>query len=114
MIPRRYTVRFGSTALQRVRAHPRLGSRSLGWSAWTLVLVLAVAGAAAAEVFCHEEHAVDEHCAVCQLPHPPAAEPSGSLQFGFADAADPLEQACEVVRVSSRLYLRQPARAPPA
>lgn len=100
--------------MRRVRTHPRPAWRSLGWSAWIVVLVLAVAGAAAAEVFCHEEHAVDEHCAVCQVPHQPAADLSGSLQIGFADAADPLEQAREIVRAPSRLYLRQPARAPPA
>lgn len=100
--------------MRRVRTHPRHAGRSLGWSAWIAVLVLAVAGAAAAEVFCHEEHAVDEHCAVCQLPHQPAADLSGSLQIGSADAADPLEQAREIIRVPSRLYLRQPARAPPA
>ncbi len=76
--------------------------------------MLAVAGAAAAEVFCEEEHTVGEHCAVCQTPHQPAAELSGSLHIGFADAAAPFEQAREVVRVPSRLYLRQPARAPPA
>lgn len=100
--------------MRRVRTHPRPARRSLGWSAWTLVLVLAVAGAAAAEVFCHEEHAVDELCAVCQLPHQPAAEPSGSWQIGFADVVDPLGQVHEVLRAPSRLYLRQPARAPPA
>jgi len=100
--------------MRRGHAHPRLARRSLGWSAWIALLVLAVGGAAAAEAFFHEEHAVDEHCSVCQLPHQPAAESSGSLQIGSADAADPLEQAREVVRVPSRLYLRQPARAPPA
>ena len=100
--------------MRRGRAHPGLAGRSLGWSAWTLVLVLAVAGAAAAEVFCHEEHAADELCAVCQLPHQPADQLSGSLQIGIADLAEPHEQAREVVRVPSRLYLRQPARAPPA
>ncbi|MXZ60278.1 MAG: hypothetical protein F4228_08375 [Acidobacteria bacterium] len=100
--------------MRPVRAHPRLARRSLGWSAWIALLVLVVASAAAAEVFCHEEHSVDEHCAVCQTPHQPATELSGSLQIGSADAADPMEQAREVVRVPSRLYLRQPARAPPA
>ena len=100
--------------MRRVRAHPEPARRSLGWSAWIVVLALAVAGGAAAEVLCHEEHEVDEHCAVCHLPQPPAAQLSGSLRIGFADAADPLEQAREVVRVPSRLYLRQPARAPPA
>ena len=100
--------------MRRVSAPPRPARRSLGWSAWILLLALAVGGAAAAEVFCHEEHAVDEHCAVCQLPHPPAVEFSGLLQIGFADAADSLERVGEVVRVQSRLYLRQPARAPPA
>ncbi|MDE2711978.1 MAG: hypothetical protein F4Y71_00065 [Acidobacteria bacterium] len=96
------------------RAHRRLAGRSLGWSAWIALLVLAVGGAAAAEVFGHEEHAGDEPCAVCQLTDQPVAELSGSLQTGFADAADRFEQAPEAVRIPSRRYLRQPARAPPA
>ena len=64
---------------------------------------MAVAGAAAAEVFCHEEHEADQYCAVCQLRHQPAAELSGSLRIGFADVAEPLEQAPdgEVDRVRS-------------
>lgn len=94
--------------------HPTRAGRSLGWSAWTVVLVLVVAGGPAAEVFCHEEHTVDEHCAACQLPLPPAADPSRSPQIGLADPADAPEPAGEVVRARSRLYLRQPARAPPA
>ena len=100
--------------MRPVPSPSRLARRSLGWSAWIAVLVLVVAGAAAAEVFCHEEHTVDERCAVCQTPHQPAAELAGSLQAGFADAASPLEQARDAVRVPSRRHLRQPARAPPA
>lgn len=100
--------------IPRERTHPGIARGSLGWSAWIVLLVLAVGGAAAAEVFCHEEHAADEYCAVCQLPHQPAGPLSDSLQIGSADAAESLEQAHEVVRVPSRLYLRQPARAPPA
>ena len=100
--------------MQRECAPARLARRSLGWGAWIAVLVLAVGGGAAAEVFCHEEHEVGEHCAVCHVPHQPAVELSGAFQIGFADAANPVQQAREVVRVESRLYLRQPARAPPA
>ena len=74
---------------------------------------MAVAGAAVAEVFCHEEHAADQHCAVCQVRHP-AAELSGSLQIEFADVAEPLERAAAgewIASGHSRLLL---ARGPPA
>ena len=98
----------------RGRAHPWLARRSLGWSAWIVVLVMAVAGAAAAEVFCHEEHAADQHCAVCLLRHQPAAEPSGSLQIGFADVAEALEQAADGEWTAPGHSLRLPARGPPA
>ena len=98
----------------RRRAHPALTLRSLAWSAWIAVLVMAVAGAAAAEVFCHEEHAADQHCAVCQLRHQPAAELSGSLQIGFADVAEPLEQAAAGEGIASGHSFRLPARGPPA
>ena len=75
---------------------------------------MAVAGAAAAEVLCHEEHAADQHCAVCQLPHQPAAEASGSLQIGLADVAEPLEQAAHDDWIASCHFRRLPARGPPA
>jgi len=100
--------------VQRGRAHTSLARRSLGWRAWIVVLVMAVAGAAAAEVFCHEEHAADQHCAVCQLRHQPAAELSGSLQIRLADAAQPLEQAAGGEWIASGHSLRLPARGPPA
>ena len=102
--------RYGS----RGRAHPELARRSLTWSAWIFVLVTAVAGAGAAEVFCHEEHAADQHCAVCQLRHQPAAELSGWLQIGFADVAERLEQPADGERIASGHSLRLPARGPPA
>ena len=100
--------------VQRGRAHPGLARRSLGWRAWIAVLVIAVAGAGAAEVFCHEEHAADQHCAVCQLRHQPAAELAGSLQVGFADVAEPLEQAADGGWIASGHSRRLPARGPPA
>ena len=75
---------------------------------------MAVAGAAAAEVFCHEEHAADQHCAVCQLRHQPAAELSGSLQIGLANVAERLEQAPDGDWIASGHSLRLPARGPPA
>ena len=98
----------------RGRAHPWLARRSLGWSAWIVVLVMAVAGAAAAEVFCHEEHAADQHCAVCQLRNQPAAELAGSLQIGLPDVAEPLEQAADGEWIASGHSRRLPARGPPA
>ena len=81
--------------------------------AWIVVLAMAVGGAAAAEVFCHDEHAADERCAVCQLPHQPAPEPSGSLPIG-SDVAEPLEPAPDREWIASGHFRRLPARGPPA
>ena len=100
--------------VQRGRALTELARCSRSWRAWIVVLALAVAGAAAAEVLCHEEHAADQHCAVCQLRHQPAAELSGSLQIGFADAAEPLERAAGGEWIASGHSRRLPARGPPA
>ena len=94
--------------------HLGLARRGSGWCASIFVLAMAVAGAAAAEVLCHEEHAADQHCAVCQLPHQPAAEPSGSSQIGFADVAEPLEKAARGEWTASGHFRRLPARGPPA
>ena len=91
-----------------------LARRSRGWRARIVVLVMAVAGAAAAEVFCHEEHAADQQCAVCQLRHESAAELSGSLQTGFADVAELLEQVPAGEWIASGHSRRLPARGPPA
>ena len=85
-----------------------------GRGAWVVVLAMAVGGSAAAEVFCHEEHAADERCAVCQLPHQPAAEASGSSELGLADVAEPLEQAAPDDWIASGHIRRHPARGPPA
>ena len=100
--------------VQGGRAHAGLARRSRSWRAWIVVLAMAVAGAAAAEVFCHEEHAADQHCAVCQLRHQPAAELSGSVKIGFADVAEPLEQAPDREWIASGHSRRLPARGPPA
>ncbi len=75
---------------------------------------MVVAGAAAAEVLCHEEHEADQLCAVCQLRHQPAAELSGPLQIGFAEVAEPLEQAADGEWIASGHFPRLPARGPPA
>ena len=91
-----------------------LARRGSGRRAGIVVLAMAVAGAAAAEVFCHEEHAADQPCAVCLLRHQPAAEPSGSLQIGFADVAEALEQAADGAWTAPGHSLRLPARGPPA
>ena len=100
--------------IHKGRANTGPARRSRGWRAWIVVLAMAVAGAAAAEVLCHEEHAADQHCAVCQLRHQPAAEPSGSLQVEFADVAEPLEQAADGEWIASGHSRRLPARGPPA
>ena len=94
--------------------HPGLARRGSGWRVWIVVLAMAVGGAAAAEVFCHEEHAADERCAVCQLPHQPAPGPCGSLPIGFADVAEPLESAAHGDWIASGHFRRLPARGPPA
>ena len=100
--------------VRRGRAHPEFARRSLDGRAWIVVLVMAVAVAAAAEVFCQEEHAVEQHCAVCQLRHQPAAELSNSLQIEFADVAEPLERAAGGEWITSGHFPRLPARGPPA
>ena len=100
--------------VQGGRAHTGLARPGFGWRVWIVVLVMAVAGAAAAEVFCHEEHAADQPCAVCQLRHQSAAELSGSLQIEFADVAEPLAQAADGEWIASGHSLRLPARGPPA
>ena len=91
-----------------------LARRGSGWRVWIVVVAMAVGGAAAAEVLCHEEHAVDERCAVCQLPHQPAPEPPGSLLIGFSDVAEPIEPAAHGEWTASGHSLRLPARGPPA
>ncbi|MDE2906277.1 MAG: hypothetical protein OXQ28_09360 [Acidobacteriota bacterium] len=91
-----------------------LARRGSGWRAWIGALAMAVAGAAAAEVFCHDEHAADQRCAVCQLPHQPAADPPGSAQIGFGDVAEPIEQPAHGHWIASGHFRRLPARGPPA
>ena len=88
--------------------------RCAGWRAWIVVLALALAGAAVAEVICHEEHAVDQDCAVCQLRHQPAADLSGSPQIGFSDVPAPHEPAADGGWIASGHFRRLPARGPPA
>ena len=99
---------------ERGLLHRERPGRSPGWRAWCVVLALVLAGATAAAAICHEDHAVDQDCAVCQLRHQPAAELSGSLQMGFADVPEPLEQAVDDGWIASGHFRRVPARAPPA
>ena len=94
--------------------HTGLARRGPGWRAWIVGLALVLAGATAVAVICHEEHAADQDCAVCQLRHQPAAELSGSLQIGFADVPEPHEQAVDDGWIPSGHFRRLPARAPPA
>ena len=98
----------------RGSAHAGLARRDPGWRAWIAVLALVLSGATVVAAICHEEHADDQDCAVCQLRHQPAAELSGSLQIGFADVPEPIEQAVEGGWIASGHFRRLPARAPPA
>ncbi len=95
-------------------AHAGLVRRGSASHAWIVVLALVLAGATAVAVICHEEHAVDQDCAVCQLRHQPAAELSGSAQVGLAEVPQPLEQAVDRGWIASGHFRRLPARAPPA
>ncbi|MCY4636194.1 MAG: hypothetical protein OXG04_17075 [Acidobacteria bacterium] len=99
---------------EREPVHPGLATRSSGWRAWIVFLALVLAGATAVAAICHEEHAADQDCAVCQLRHQPAAEPSGFLQIGFADVPEPLEPVVAGGWIASGHFRRLPARAPPA
>ena len=99
---------------ERDPVHAGLAARDSGWRAWIVFLALVLAGAAAVEAICHEDHAADQDCAVCQLRHQPATEPSGSLQIGFADVPQPLEPAVAGGWIASGHSHRLPARAPPA
>ena len=94
--------------------HARLAARGSGWRAWIVFLALVLAGATAVEAICHEDHAADQDCAVCQLRHQPAAEPSVSVQIRFADVPQPLEQIAAGGWIASGHLRRLPARAPPA
>ena len=99
---------------EREPVHAGLAARSSGWRAWSVFLALVLAGATAAAAVCHEEHAADQDCAVCQLRHQPAAELSGSPQIGFADVPEPLVQVVASGWIASGHFRRLPARAPPA
>ena len=91
-----------------------LARRGPCWHAWVLTVALALAGATVAAAICHEEHAAEHDCAVCQLRHQPAAGLPGSLQIGFADTPEPLEPAVDGGWIASGHFRRLPARAPPA
>ncbi len=93
--------------------HTGLARRGPGWRAWIAALAIVLAGATAVAAVCHEEHAADQDCAVCQLRHHSAAEPSGSLQIGFADVPEALEHAVDGGWIASGHFRRLPARAPP-
>ena len=82
--------------------------------AWIVVLALALAGATVAEVICHEDHAADQDCAVCELRHHPASEPSDSPQVGCTDVPEPIEPADDGGWIASDHHRRLPARGPPA
>ncbi len=94
--------------------HTGLARRSPGWRAWIAILAIALAGATSAAAVWHEEHAGDQDCAVCQLRHQPAADLSGSIQIGPAEAPESLDQTPRAGWIASGHFRRLPARAPPA
>ena len=94
--------------------HAGLVRRSLGWRTWIAVLAIALAGAASAATVWHGDHAGDQHCAVCQLRHQPAAELSDNLSIGPAAAAELLDQLPRDGWIPADRFSRLPARAPPA
>jgi len=54
---------------------------------------MSLTGATVAGAIWHEEHGVDQDCAVCRIRHQPATEPSALLHVGYADVAEPIEPA---------------------
>ena len=100
--------------IQESRGRTAAMLRNRGWLAWVFVLAVAVAGGVTDEIFCHEEHATDRQCAVCQLPQQPAAETSDSLQIEFVDVAEPLETATDGESITSGYSRGLSARGPPA
>ena len=94
--------------------HSGLARCSLGWRTAIVTLAIALVGATSAAAVWHEEHAGEQDCAVCQLRHQPAAEPSAAVQIGLADAPEPLVQAPVAGWIESGHFSRLPTRAPPA
>lgn len=100
--------------VERVSVYTGLPRRGSGWRTWIVALTIALAGATVAEAICHEEHGVDQDCAVCQLRHQLAAETSAFLQIGYADVAEPIEPADDGGWIAPDRFFRLPARGPPA
>ncbi|MCY4661577.1 MAG: hypothetical protein OXF93_17500 [Acidobacteria bacterium] len=94
--------------------HTGVASHSAGWRTWIVALTIALAGVTVVAAICHEEHAADQDCAVCQLRHQPAAAPSAFLQVGFVDVPEPIEPADDGGWIASGHSRRLPARGPPA
>ena len=104
----------GRLMVERLPVRTGLARRGSGWRTWIVALTIALAGVTIAEAICHEEHAVDQDCAVCQLRHQPAAEPSAFLQVGYAVVAEPTEPADDGGWIAPGHFRRLPARGPPA
>ena len=93
--------------------HARRVRHSPGRRAWIVVLAIALAGVAPAEVW-HGDYGDQDCCAVCQLRHQPVAELSVIPDVGPADAAELLEPFSGDDRTASERFSRLPARGPPA
>ena len=99
---------------ERGSVHTGLAQRSSGRRIWIAVLAMLLAGVTVAAAVCHEEHAADQDCAVCQLRHQAAAELSGPLQVEYRDLAAPIAPADAVGWIVPGHFRRVSARGPPA
>ena len=88
--------------------------RGRGWRMGIAVLAVVLVGATSGAAVWHEEHAGDQHCAVCQLRPEPAATSFGAFHFGPEDTSEPVARTTLARGVASGHETRLPARAPPA
>ena len=88
--------------------------RGPGWRTWTVILAVALIGAASVSTVWHGSHEADQDCAVCSLRHHAVADLTGALLAGPAVAAEFAVPAAPVRRITSDHASQLPARAPPA
>ncbi len=98
---------------KRGSVHTGLAQRGSGRRIWIAALAMLLAGVTVAAAICHEEHAADQDCAVCQLRHQAAAELSGPLQVEYRDLAAPIAPVDAVGWIVPGHFRRVSARGPP-